>query len=168
MKARWSANQGAQAAAMGNEIAFAPGKFNMGSFSGQALLGHELAHIGQQARGEVSGGGLVRNSSFEHQADVQGMMAARGETAVSPASSAQIAPMSAAPIQARESKSERKARSRQVSAWKAGMQQQYEAGGGALGGARQRRSDQSERPLSCEFLRSGGKKDHRRDGRHPG
>ena len=29
--------QGAQAAAMGNEIAFAPGKFNMGSFSGQAL-----------------------------------------------------------------------------------------------------------------------------------
>lgn len=114
---------------MGNEIAFAPGKFNMGSFSGQALLGHELAHIGQQARGEVSGGGLVRNSSFEHQADVQGMMAARGETAVSPASSAQIAPMSAAPIQARESKSERKARSRQVSAWKAGMQQQYEQEG---------------------------------------
>lgn len=127
--------QGAQAAAMGNEIAFAPGKFNMGSFSGQALLGHELAHIGQQARGEVSGGGLVRNSSFEHQADVQGMMAARGETAVSPASSAQIAPMSAAPIQARESKSERKARSRQVSAWKAGMQQQYEQEG-ALWAAR--------------------------------
>ena len=56
--------QGAEAAAMGNEIAFAPGKFNMGSFSGQALLGHELAHVAQQARGEVSGGGLVRNSSF--------------------------------------------------------------------------------------------------------
>ena len=127
--------QGAEAAAMGNEIAFAPGKFNMGSFSGQALLGHELAHIGQQARGEVSGGGLVRNSSFEHQADVQGMMAARGETAVSSASGAQIAPMSAAPIQARESKSERKARSRQVSAWKAGMQQQYQQEG-ALWAAR--------------------------------
>ena len=127
--------QGAQAAAMGNEIAFAPGKFNMGSFSGQALLGHELAHIGQQARGEVSGGGLVRNSSFEHQADVQGMMAARGETAVSPASGAQIAPMSAAPIQARESKSERKARNRQIGAWKAGMQQQYEQEG-ALWAAR--------------------------------
>lgn len=132
--------QGAQAAAMGNEIAFAPGKFNMGSFSGQALLGHELAHIGQQARGEVSGGGLVRNSSFEHQADVQGMMAARGETAVSPSAGAQIAPMSAAPLagtalQAKESKKERKARSRQVSAWKAGMQQQYEQEG-ALWAAR--------------------------------
>ena len=96
--------QGAQAAAMGNEIAFAPGKFNMGSFSGQALLGHELAHVAQQARGEVSGGGLVRNSSFELQADMQGMMAARGETAVSAAASAQIAPMSAAPIQAKSEK----------------------------------------------------------------
>lgn len=127
--------QGAQAAAMGNEIAFAPGKFNMGSFSGQALLGHELAHVAQQARGEVSGGGLVRNSSFEHQADMQGMMAARGEAAAP-----QIAPMSAAPLagtalQAKESKKERKARSRQVSAWKAGMQQQYEQEG-ALWAAR--------------------------------
>ena len=77
--------QGAEAAAMGNEIAFAPGKFNMGSFSGQALLGHELAHIGQQARGEVSGGGVIENSAFERQADVQGVMAARGEPALSSA-----------------------------------------------------------------------------------
>lgn len=110
--------QGAEAAAMGNEIAFAPGKFNMGSFSGQALLGHELAHIGQQARGEVSGGGLVRNSSFEHQADVQGMMAARGETAA-PASGAQIAPMSAAPLSGSEaavqpSKKEREMREKMI------------------------------------------------------
>ena len=30
--------QGAQAAAMGNEIAFAPGKFNMGSFPGRRCL----------------------------------------------------------------------------------------------------------------------------------
>lgn len=120
--------QGAEAAAMGNEIAFAPGKFNMGSFSGQALLGHELAHIGQQARGEVSGGGLVRNSSFEHQADVQGMMAARGETAA-PASGAQIAPMSAAPLAGaalqasvtKESKTERTARRREIGAWKKDM-----------------------------------------------
>ena len=53
--------QGAQAAAMGNEIAFAPGKFNMGSFSGQALLGHELAHIGQQSGGGGVGSGRSRN-----------------------------------------------------------------------------------------------------------
>lgn len=121
--------QGAQAAAMGNEIAFAPGKFNMGSFSGQALLGHELAHIGQQSRGEVSGSGLVQNSAFERQADAQGVMAARGETAIPQASGAQIAPMSAAPLAGaalqasatEESKKERKARERQIGAWKKDM-----------------------------------------------
>ena len=40
----------AEAMARGNEIAFAPGKLDFASQSGQARLGHELSHVASQAR----------------------------------------------------------------------------------------------------------------------
>lgn len=97
------ADGGVDAVARGNEIAFAPGKFDMSSESGRALLGHELSHVASQARGEVSGSGFLNDAGLEARADREGAMAARGETvyggAVAPLSSASAAPM-AGPMQA--------------------------------------------------------------------
>ena len=45
---------GAEAVAQGNKIAFAPGKLDFSSPSGQELLGHEISHVASQARGEGS------------------------------------------------------------------------------------------------------------------
>ena len=39
---------GAEAITQGNRIAFAPGKLNLSSRSGQELLGHELSHVVSQ------------------------------------------------------------------------------------------------------------------------
>ena len=44
---------GAQAFTRGSEIFFAPGRFDPGSPQGLALIGHELAHVKQQADGRV-------------------------------------------------------------------------------------------------------------------
>lgn len=71
---------GAEAVASGNKIAFAPGKLDPYSSSGQELLGHELSHVVSQKRGEVSGSGLLKSSSLEHRADAEGAKAARGES----------------------------------------------------------------------------------------
>ena len=70
---------GAEAAASGSKIAFAPGKLNFGSSSGQELLGHELSHVASQKRGDVSGSGFLKNSSLEHRADAEGALAAAGK-----------------------------------------------------------------------------------------
>lgn len=66
---------GAQAAASGNHVAFAPGKMDFHSQAGLELLGHELSHVASQRRGEVSGSGLVHNASLEHKADADGLRA---------------------------------------------------------------------------------------------
>jgi len=44
---------GAQAYTQGTDIHFAPGQYQPSSQGGQELLGHELAHVVQQADGRV-------------------------------------------------------------------------------------------------------------------
>lgn len=80
---------GALAYTQGSDIHFAPGRYDPGSQRGQELIGHELAHVVQQAQGRVpataqakAGDGAVMlndDPSLEHEADVQGARAARGE-----------------------------------------------------------------------------------------
>lgn len=75
----------ARAFTRGRDIHFAPGHYDPHSDAGQALLGHELAHVVQQTRGEVAT--LRRPGTFaintdprlEQRADDQGARAARGE-----------------------------------------------------------------------------------------
>ena len=73
------ADAGAEAVAQGSRIAFAPGKLDFASASGQALLGHELSHVVSQAREEVSGSGFLNDAALEARADREGAMAAAGE-----------------------------------------------------------------------------------------
>ena len=69
---------GARAFARGNVIDFAPGEFRPGTAEGEAVIGHEVSHVIQQARGEVrpdSGASPVNSDpALEHAAD-------RGESA---------------------------------------------------------------------------------------
>jgi len=74
------AEAGARAVAQGSRIAFAPGSADFHTRTGQALLGHELSHVLSQARGEVSGRGLLVDRSLEARADREGELAAAGET----------------------------------------------------------------------------------------
>ena len=102
------ADAGAQAVAQGSRVAFAPGVLDLTSQSGQALLGHELSHVVSQARGEVSGGGLVRDQALEARADREGTLAAAGAQicagpVTAPLSSSAAAP-AAAPMQAKKGK----------------------------------------------------------------
>jgi hypothetical protein len=76
---------GARAYTQGNQLHFAPGEYQPGSESGQALLGHELAHVVQQRQGRVQattqakGVGVNDDSALEREADEMGARAARGE-----------------------------------------------------------------------------------------
>lgn len=69
---------GALAYTQGTDIHFAPGQFKPDTTAGQELLGHELAHVVQQAEGRVQPttevGGMPVNDSeaLEHEADVMG------------------------------------------------------------------------------------------------
>lgn len=69
---------GALAYTQGTDIHFAPGQFKPDTTAGQELLGHELAHVVQQAEGRVQPtteiGGMPVNDSeaLEHEADVIG------------------------------------------------------------------------------------------------
>lgn len=78
---------GALAYAQGTHIHFAPGQYDPGSQRGQELLGHELAHVVQQAQGRVpataqaKGMNINDDSSLEREADEMGARAARGERA---------------------------------------------------------------------------------------
>jgi len=101
------ADAGAQAMAMGNNIAFAPGQLDFTSTAGQSLLGHELSHVVSQARGEVSGAGFLNDSALEARADREGAMAAAGESVytgpVTPLSASSVAG-AAGPMQAKKFK----------------------------------------------------------------
>ena len=75
---------GAHAYAQGANLHFAPGQYNPGSQSGDALIGHELTHVVQQKSGKVSspqgkGASVVADHGLESQADRAGDRAARGE-----------------------------------------------------------------------------------------
>jgi hypothetical protein len=72
---------GAVAFTIGSQIFFAPGQYQPGSPNGQALLGHELAHVVQQRAGRVRnpfGGGIavVQDHALEREADEMGRRAA--------------------------------------------------------------------------------------------
>ncbi|HIY07658.1 MAG TPA: DUF4157 domain-containing protein [Candidatus Evtepia faecigallinarum] len=63
---------GVQAVAQGTDIL-------LDSRAGMDVLGHELAHVVQQAQGRVAGGyPVVENAALEHEADVMGQRAAAG------------------------------------------------------------------------------------------
>lgn len=74
---------GAHAFAQGNDVHFAQGKFDQNSTSGQALIGHEFAHIKQQRNGEVKPNTSVNgvpvndDKSLEAKADALGVKAAQ-------------------------------------------------------------------------------------------
>jgi hypothetical protein len=78
---------GAQAYAQGDDLHFAPGKYQPETQSGQALVGHELAHVVQQRQGRVTapvqakGAPVVADHGLEDEADRAGQAAARGEPA---------------------------------------------------------------------------------------
>ena len=97
---------GAEAMAMGNEIAFAPGMADFSSRSGQERLGHELSHVMSQRTGAVRGEGFLASSALEARADREGAMAAAGEQlyagpVTSALSSASPSPAVAGPMQAK-------------------------------------------------------------------
>ena len=77
--------QGAQAVAVGNKIAFAPGQFSPNSESGQHLLAHELTHVLQQRHGQgaiqASATHTKPNDAAEREADTVASAIARGEVA---------------------------------------------------------------------------------------
>ncbi|QJE01590.1 DUF4157 domain-containing protein [Massilia forsythiae] len=82
---------GALAFTLGSHVYFAPGQYDPHSPQGQALLGHELAHVVQQRAGRVQnpyGGGLavVEDYALEAEADRMGKLAVTGLPAALPAS----------------------------------------------------------------------------------
>ena len=80
-----AAGIGALAFTRGTDIHFAPGQYDPHGNRGQELLGHELAHVVQQSQGRVGataqakGAALNDDPALEHEADVMGARAARGE-----------------------------------------------------------------------------------------
>jgi Domain of unknown function (DUF4157) len=76
---------GALAYTQGTDIHMAPGQYDPHGQRGQELLGHELAHVVQQAHGRVEattqakGVDINDDPGLEHEADVMGARAARGE-----------------------------------------------------------------------------------------
>jgi hypothetical protein len=93
---------GAAAYARGNDLHFAPGKYDPDSEAGRELIGHELTHVVQQRAGRVrvQGKGMALNAdpALEAEADALGARAARGEH-VATASAPPTAPTAAAPLQ---------------------------------------------------------------------
>ena len=81
---------GARAFTRGADIHFAPGEYDPASPMGLELLGHELAHVVQQAQGRVAPtgerGGMpaADDSWLEREADELGARAARGEAKAAP------------------------------------------------------------------------------------
>jgi hypothetical protein len=75
-----AARIGAVAFTTGNDLYFAPGRYQPDSVQGQQLIGHELAHVIQQRQGRVRapGGGVavVQDHALEAEADRLGMRAA--------------------------------------------------------------------------------------------
>lgn len=79
---------GALAYAQGNDLHFAPGRYQPGSPGGDRLIGHELAHVVQQRDGRVASpqhkGAIVADAGLEAEADAFGERAARGDVAAGP------------------------------------------------------------------------------------
>lgn len=80
-----AAGMGARAYAQGEDLHFAPGAYAPRTLSGQQLLGHELAHVVQQAQGRVrvpaqakGDAGINDDPALEREADRMGADAARG------------------------------------------------------------------------------------------
>jgi len=64
---------GAKAYTKGSTIHFAPGQFQPESAIGQKMIGHEVAHVLQQANGGIGDAGeLNLSDSHEHSADIHG------------------------------------------------------------------------------------------------
>ena len=107
------AENGANAVAQGERIAFAPGMADFSRRSGMELLGHELSHVVSQRRGEARGGGLLNDGALEARADREGAMAAAGQQIAMPSApmSSSAAAPAAGPMQAKKKsgKSEGKA-----------------------------------------------------------
>lgn len=101
---------GVQAVAQGTDIL-------LDQSAGMDVLGHELAHVVQQAQGRVDGGfPVVENAALEHEADVMGARVASGLTAQAGPQNGfggemiSIAPMSSASAPAQCKSREEKAR----------------------------------------------------------
>ena len=97
-ESRAVADAGAGAMTQGTDIAFAPGLLDFQSFSGQALLGHELSHVVSQSRGEARGSGFLSDPALEAKADREGALAASGQTVSMPSSA--LSSVGAAPVSA--------------------------------------------------------------------
>jgi hypothetical protein len=74
---------GALAYTRGTDVHFAPGTYQPESTEGQALIGHELAHVVQQREGRVAvhqgkDAPINADTTLEHEADTVGMQAAQG------------------------------------------------------------------------------------------
>jgi hypothetical protein len=88
---------GALAYTQGTDIHFAPGQYQPDSRAGRELLGHELAHVVQQARGAVQATAQARgvelndDPGLEREADELGERAARGLPATTAGGRAAIA-----------------------------------------------------------------------------
>jgi hypothetical protein len=71
---------GAKAYAKGNAIKFAPGQFKPDTIEGRQMIGHELAHVVQQAQGGVEANiedsSINFSNSLESMADIEGSKAA--------------------------------------------------------------------------------------------
>jgi len=96
------ADMGAKAMAQGNIISFAPGIFNPNTRSGQEIIGHELHHITEQARGlasNIEGSNVHYNPASESASDVAGQMFASGGAGTMSAPSVTPAAVSSAPVQ---------------------------------------------------------------------
>lgn len=89
---------GALGYTQGADIHFAPGRYAPHSHDGQALLGHELAHVVQQSQGRVApgpqakAGSINADPALEREADEHGERAARGEP-VAPGQAARATPI---------------------------------------------------------------------------
>jgi hypothetical protein len=86
---------GALAYAQGDDVHFAPGRFQPGTPDGDRLIGHEVAHVVQQREGRVAApqhkGAVVADAALEAEADAFGDRAAQGEVTGGPVRAAQPA-----------------------------------------------------------------------------
>ena len=95
------ADFGEKAMAQGNIISFAPGVFNPNTSSGRELIGHELHHITEQARGlgsNIEGSNIHYNPASESASNAAGRMFSSG-TATAAMPSVMPVSADAAPVQ---------------------------------------------------------------------
>lgn len=85
-----AADAGARAFAQGRDLHFAPGQYDPSSESGRQLIGHEIAHVVQQAQGratvsQAAGWSVNDDPALEAEADDWGARALRGESVLASA-----------------------------------------------------------------------------------